>query len=334
LPSQHVNFLPFRSVQSFIRNHYRSASRTTRLTTVTAAAALAAVAAGMSAGPAAAATGSLASASNSAGIVLAAYQTAAVHHTGNSDLDSAATALPFGGAAAPTGQSPLAKSATAGPSAPLGQSAPTGPLARLTPHQAPTQTSGHPAALATAPGTHGATAAQPTTATSQAATPPAAPQPAPAPAPPPQPFQIYDSVTPSAIPANQPVVATYATGGYAVPASVVAGRARVIWIDTRGTDPGAQALDVEPGDATPAIAASWASQRLTEYPNRVAHIYTMISEWPAVKAAIATLPAQMQSHVEYWIADPTGVPHIVPGSMATQWYWGTNYDISTALPGF
>jgi hypothetical protein len=42
----------------------------------------------------------------------------------------------------------------------------------------------------------------------------------------------------------------------------------------------------------------------------------------------------MRSHVRYWIADPTGQPHIVPGSDATQWYWGSNVDISTATPRF
>ncbi len=129
------------------------------------------------------------------------------------------------------------------------------------------------------------------------------------------------------------MVATYATGGYAVPAAAVAGR-NVLWIDARGTDPAAGALDVEPGDATPSIAATWAEQKLSASPGAVARIYTMISEWPAVKAAIAALPQRMQSHVRYWIADPTGVPHVVPGSSATQWYWGQNYDISTALPGF
>ena len=42
----------------------------------------------------------------------------------------------------------------------------------------------------------------------------------------------------------------------------------------------------------------------------------------------------MQHHVKYWIADPTGTPHILPGAEATQWYWGPSYDISTANPGF
>ena len=42
----------------------------------------------------------------------------------------------------------------------------------------------------------------------------------------------------------------------------------------------------------------------------------------------------MQAHVKYWIADPTGTPHIVPGASATQWFWGSSYDISQAQPGF
>jgi hypothetical protein len=143
---------------------------------------------------------------------------------------------------------------------------------------------------------------------------------------------MYDSTTPTAIPSGH-VVATYATGPYAVPAGQVAGRP-VFWIDTNGSDPGAQALDVEPGDATPTMAATWAWQRLHADPRAKAIIYTMRSEWPATQAAIGTLPQWMQNHVRWWIADPTGYPHVVPGSNATQWYWGTSYDVSTVLPGF
>jgi hypothetical protein len=148
-----------------------------------------------------------------------------------------------------------------------------------------------------------------------------------------KPYEIYDSVNPSAIPAGH-AVATYADGGYAVSPSQVAGRRTVLWIDTNGSDPKANALDVEPGDATPQIARAWTYSRLHSDPRLLARIYTMRSEWPAVQAQINTLPASMRSHVRYWIADPTGVPHIVPGSSATQWYWGPNYDISTATPGF
>jgi hypothetical protein len=149
----------------------------------------------------------------------------------------------------------------------------------------------------------------------------------------PQPYLIYDSTEPYTVPAGQPV-ATYVDGPFAVPASEVAGHGQVLWIDTNGSDPQASALDVEPGDATPEIAAQWAQQKLTEQPKSTAIIYTSLSEWPEVQAAVSTLPASMQSHVKYWVADPDGVPHMIPGASATQWYWGGSYDISTAEPGF
>lgn len=148
-----------------------------------------------------------------------------------------------------------------------------------------------------------------------------------------RPYEIYDSVTPASIPAHQQV-AVYATGNYAASPAAVAHDGHVLWIDTQGSDPKASALDVEPGDATPAAAATWARAKLTAEPNSPAIIYTMRSEWGAAKAAIASLPARMRAEVRWWIADPTGSPHIVPGASATQWYWGQNYDISSASPGF
>jgi hypothetical protein len=147
-----------------------------------------------------------------------------------------------------------------------------------------------------------------------------------------KPYLIYDSVTPANIPAHHEI-ATYADGGYAVPASQVAGK-HVLWIDTNGSDPRAAALDVEPGDATPAGAAAWAKAKLTAHPRGTAIIYTMRSDWAAAQAAVDTLPGHMRDQVRWWIADPTGTPHIVPGAQATQWYWGPNYDITTATPGF
>jgi hypothetical protein len=148
-----------------------------------------------------------------------------------------------------------------------------------------------------------------------------------------KPYTIYDSVTPSSIPASQPA-AVYADGAYAASSSQVSGHHSVLWIDTNGSDPNANALDVEPGDATPASAASWVQARLSAQPHSIAVIYTMRSDWSAVQDAVGGLPSWEQSHVRYWIADPTGVPHVVPGSSATQWYWGSSYDISTANPNF
>ena len=148
-----------------------------------------------------------------------------------------------------------------------------------------------------------------------------------------KPYTMYDSVTPGAIPASQPA-AVYADGAYAASSSEMSGHHSVLWIDTNGSDPNANVLDVEPGDATPAGAASWVQSHLSKQPHSVAIIYTMRSDWSAVQAAVGGLPSWEQSHVRYWIADPTGVPHVVPGSSATQWYWGSSYDISTANPNF
>lgn len=163
---------------------------------------------------------------------------------------------------------------------------------------------------------------------------PAVPHRAAPPPPPPKPYTIYDSVTPTSIPSSQHNVAVYADGKFQASWSDVHGREKVLWIDVHGNNSGCDVLDVEPGDATPSGAADWARQRLTQRPNSIAIVYTMRSEWQQVKDAIGALPGQMQSHVRYWIADPTGVPHVVPGSSATQWYWGSHFDITTALPEF
>ena len=149
-----------------------------------------------------------------------------------------------------------------------------------------------------------------------------------------KPYEFYDSVEPQTVPAGA-IVATYSTGARPVPASAVAGRKRVLWIDTLATDPaGSGALDVEPGCATPAQVPAWVSSRLRAHPDQVAIVYMSLSEWPQVQADVASLPKWMRSRIRWWVADPTGVPHLVPGSQATQWYWGSTYDESMAAPDF
>jgi len=195
------------------------------------------------------------------------------------------------------------------------------------PHASEETTASQDPATAAAP-------AQPAATPSQPAAPAAAPAAAAAPAPAPQPYTLYDSVTPSSLPASSQAVAVYANGSYAAQPSQVGKRGLTLWIDTNGSDPNADVLDVEPGDATPAQAAAWVQQKLDASPNSTAIVYTMRSDWGAVQAAIGQLAWWMPSHTKYWIADPTGVPHLVPGSQATQWYWGQNYDASLALPSF
>jgi hypothetical protein len=223
------------------------------------------------------------------------------------------------------------KSAAVAKSAPA-RTAPSNDTAAKSAAPATAALAAKPAAPAHAAAPAAPAPAAPAAARPAPAAPAAVPAPAAQPAPQPQPYQVYDSVTPSAIPAGA-AVATYADGGYAVNPAQVAGHSHVTWIDTSGSDPRAAALDVEPGDATPATAANWTWQKLHAAAGSIAVIYTMRSEWPATQAAIATLPAAMQHQVRWWIADPTGVNHVVPGASATQWYWGSSYDISTAMPG-
>jgi len=144
-----------------------------------------------------------------------------------------------------------------------------------------------------------------------------------------RPYLIYDSVLPAALPAGH-VAAVYATGPYAVRAAAVRPHGQVLWIDVRGTDPAADVLDIEPGCASPAMAAGWTATRLSRYPGSLAVMYTSIAEWALVKSEVADLPGWMQARIRWWIANPTGYPHLVPGSDATQWYWGSSVDISTA----
>jgi hypothetical protein len=148
-----------------------------------------------------------------------------------------------------------------------------------------------------------------------------------------KPYLIYDSVSPSSIPSGE-AAAVYANGSYAAASSQTSGHKSVLWIDTNGSDPEANAIDVEPGDATPLGGVQWAQQRLSKHPNSTAIIYTMRSEWQDVKYWASHLPASQQANIRYWIADPTGTPHVVAGASATQWYWGNNYDITTANPDF
>jgi hypothetical protein len=170
-------------------------------------------------------------------------------------------------------------------------------------------------------------AARPAATASPTASPSASPTAAPS-----KPYEFYDSVEPQTVPAGA-IVGTYSTGARPIPASAVAGRKQVLWIDTLATDPaGSGALDVEPGCATPSQVPGWVSGRLKAHPGQVAIVYMSLSEWPQVQADVAALPAWMRSRIRWWVADPTGVPHIVPGSQATQWYWGSTYDESMAEP--
>jgi hypothetical protein len=120
---------------------------------------------------------------------------------------------------------------------------------------------------------------------------------------------------------------------------------RLYGIDVLGTDPHkASVADVEKFDMTPDSLAEWIPARLDAGPQDghgeptwLARPYCNLSTWPSVRAVVARLDAKYRRQVRYWIANPTGIRHLVPGSAATQFWWGSssdNFDISDVDPSW
>jgi len=146
---------------------------------------------------------------------------------------------------------------------------------------------------------------------------------------------MYDSTRPSAIPADATVVALYRNGRYAATQEQGNQFPMRLWIDVLGTAAqNASILDIETGDATPETVLSWVPARQQFHPYSVARLYCDLSTWPAVKGYVAQLDQSQRAMVRYWIANPTGLPHLVPGSDATQYEWLTGYDVSAFGPGW
>lgn len=128
---------------------------------------------------------------------------------------------------------------------------------------------------------------------------------------------MLDSTNPFAIPADAPIVAGYVDGLYQWSA---AGWARFagkrVTITVKGV-PKARVADCERGDLTPAQAKTWAAWEIDA--GRRPTIYVSRSDWPEVEGL---------DGVDYWVADWTGTPHLLPGSVATQYSPGGPYDSS------
>lgn len=140
---------------------------------------------------------------------------------------------------------------------------------------------------------------------------------------------MYDSTNPSAIPATAPIVAGYIDGIYAWSAHDWARfpNAQHVTITVTG-EPGAMVADCESGDLSAQGAESWAMNELRD--NRSPTIYSSISGRPAIPNGCG-----------WWCANPTGTPHLYPGSVATQYAWaslgqtgGVDVDISQTAPGW
>ena len=127
---------------------------------------------------------------------------------------------------------------------------------------------------------------------------------------------MYDAVNASAIPANARYVAGYVDGPVSQWSSTDWDRfqnARLLTITVTGATANADVIDVENGDATVQTAINW----ITRYPNRI--IYINKSTFEANQTALSAIADKCR----FWIADWTNIPHLYPGSIATQWTSGT-----------
>ncbi len=149
---------------------------------------------------------------------------------------------------------------------------------------------------------------------------------------------MYDAIAPLAerIPPTAPVVAGYIDGANVTDRWTDAQwnlfpHAVKIRIAVLASTNDGHVLDVENGDARPEDVPRWVTARLTHLPR--ATVYCGQSNWPAVKRALEPFP-NLAAYTDYWLADPTGTDHVLPGTIGTQWLWTPNFDQSTMLPSW
>ena len=146
---------------------------------------------------------------------------------------------------------------------------------------------------------------------------------------------MYDSTDPAMIPDGK-FALLYGTGNYS--AREYTGLSRfphVLWIDDVGDDPlGCSILDIEQGAASIGDVVRWCRERYSKRPGPF-RLYVYLSEWASIRRDCQRhFEPEMRAHLHWFVANPTGSPHIVPGSSATQYAWDQGFDVSLALPRF
>lgn len=142
---------------------------------------------------------------------------------------------------------------------------------------------------------------------------------------------VYDSVNVAAIPADAEVVLAYVDGSYANETAMRARfpRADIVTVTTTGQSH-AMMCDCEQGDLTPADVRTWADNYL--YTGPLPLVYSSAFR----RSQLLTAMASFRAGWWWWAADWTGVPHLVPDAVATQyadpWTSGGDYDISIMAP--
>lgn len=142
---------------------------------------------------------------------------------------------------------------------------------------------------------------------------------------------MYDSTRPNLIPSSAAIVCVYINGRYAVDIAAVQKQfphARILEIDVLGNAPDASIKDVENFDIPVSSVQEVCMARFQKHPNALTRLYCNLSTWPGVKDQVRGLSEAAKSNIRYWIANPTEIAHLVPGSDATQYFWGSTFDQS------
>lgn len=138
---------------------------------------------------------------------------------------------------------------------------------------------------------------------------------------------MYDSTNPELIPASAAMVAGYINGSYAWQPWAWARfpHAIHVTINVNGNlADGGDVLDVERYDATPEMVPAWVKGRKAAGARWHA-VYCSLSKLDAVRAA-----CQGQDVPDFgiWVAEWTGQPHEIAGTVGTQFASLTSYDLS------
>lgn len=130
---------------------------------------------------------------------------------------------------------------------------------------------------------------------------------------------MYDAVNIDHIPAGAAMVAGYVNGIWPTYDTLVKKFPHAHHVSiTVHSHAVADVLDVEKGDASPADVPQWVLDMRGVH--KVPIIYCSASNVSAVRAACT---AERVLEPFFWVADWTNVPHLYPGSIATQWADGT-----------
>lgn len=144
---------------------------------------------------------------------------------------------------------------------------------------------------------------------------------------------MYDAVTVSNIPHNPEAVAGYVGGSFANYNELLHDfpHAKHLSIAVSASED-AECLDIEKGDAVPAQAPEWVRRQHARGLKRPC-LYAASSEMPSVLGAVLGNGIE-RNEIRIWTAHWTNVPHVEPGSDATQYAGGQVLDKSQCLPTF